>query len=409
MKKQIFYLILSIPFCILIYSCRSVQLWRAHVTKDFSIPKFQKDTVARGTDVFHFHELDSVRSNYLFEQKHFDKQNLAEFIQKDDLHTAYLLIKNDTIIYEYYPEEFKADDLRQTFSISKVMLSALVGILEAEGVMSLDDSIVKYFPELTGEEGYWKDLTIGHLLNMQSGIAFQENEFSIPYYGILRLVEINDSKRYGLKATFDEKPGTSSSYRSIDSHLLGLIVETATSRSLSELLEEKIWSKIGSESDALWAIDSRKYGNTKGYCCIEARVRDVARFGNLFLNQGKYKDQQIIPSKWVEETFDTFNKDWCYQNYWWSTKKWPLEIYKDVETLVPNYIKDPDGNVMDTIIAKQKSRNCGAPYWVPGLYGQYLILFPEDDIICVRLGTSFSGRTLSNLKEIKSYLAVRKD
>jgi CubicO group peptidase (beta-lactamase class C family) len=388
-----------------LFSCKSVQLLIANSTKNYENPKFETDIIAKGSEVFPFQEMDEKGKDYFYERKPFQGgKNLAEFIQEDEPHTAYLLIKNDTIIHEYYPDGYDKNNLRQTFSISKAMLSALVGILVEEDVLRIEDSIVNYFPELKDEKGHWKELTVEHLLNMRSGTKFLENEFKIPYYGILRLVTIRNSKKYGFKANFERAPGQKSMYNSLDAHLLGLIVEEATQKSLSDLLGERIWSKIGMESDAAWALDSKKHKNTKGYCCIEARVRDVARFGLLLVNEGKYKDQQIIPKKWFEKTFNEFNNDWCYQNYWRSKLKHPKNIYKEVKIAEPNYQKDPNGAVMDTIIAKQKSLNCGAPYFIPGLFGQYLILYPEDNIVCVRLGTSFTDKVFNNLSVIRDRL-----
>lgn len=386
-------------FCFL-PSCKTAQYVFTKSSHDFSIPRFDVNKIKPATEVFQFHELEEAIKNGLLNFPSYSKRTIEEIISQDKDLTAFILIKNDTIIYEKYLEPYKKNELRQTFSLSKAFLSAIAGILIEEGCLSLEDPVTKYFPELMDKEKYWSTLTIKHLLNMRSGIKYQEFGFKIPYHGIGLMHSSKNLEKYAFKSKFKESPGSRTAYSSMDSQILGLIIEKVTKKNLSTLLEEKIWSRIGMESDASWAVDSKKNNNTKAYCCIEARVRDLARFTRLFLKGGKYNGEQIIPSKWIENTFGKANYDWCMQNYWWSKQNYPKHIYKDELTTIPNYYKDSTGATIDTVIGKRRGRNCGAPYYIPGLGGQLLYVHPEENLIAVRLAKGENEKTFSDLNEI---------
>ena len=77
------------------------------------------------------------------------------------------------------------------------------------------------------------------------------------------------------------------------------MLEQATGKTISDYMEEKIWSKIGPESNALWSLD-RKDGDEKGFCCFYATSRDFAKIGQLILNNGKWEGQQLIPTKFLK-------------------------------------------------------------------------------------------------------------
>lgn len=183
----------------------------------------------------------------------------------------------------------------------------MIGIAINEGyINSVNDLVVKYIPELKKKIGYWNKLTIEHLLNMRSGLNYQ-NGYSIklPYFGIGQLYTSKNALRIIKDAEYSHPPilpGTQFYYSSLDNQILGIILQRATNRSLSELLEEKIWKKIGMQQTAKWSIDSKRRQNIKSYCCMMVSPLDYARFARLYLHSGNWNGNSIVPKEWVKKS-----------------------------------------------------------------------------------------------------------
>jgi CubicO group peptidase (beta-lactamase class C family) len=129
-----------------------------------------------------------------------------------------------------------------------------------------------------------------------------------------------------------------------------LILERATGKSVTEYLNEKIWTHLGTEYDASWSIDRNKNGLEKTFCCINARARDFAKFGRLYLNKGNWQGTQLIPENWViESTTPTREEGGAarYKYQWWLTQ---------------------------------------LGYEANGLHGQFIYVCPQKNVVLVRLG-----------------------
>ena len=96
-----------------------------------------------------------------------------------------------------------------------------------------------------------------------------------------------------------EKPGVRYYYRSIDTELLAMIVESATGRNISDYCSEKFWKKMGAKHDALWSLDEKE-GMEKAFCCFNSNARDFARWGQLILNNGKWNGSQLISEAYIK-------------------------------------------------------------------------------------------------------------
>lgn len=82
--------------------------------------------------------------------------------------------------------------------------------------------------------------------------------------------------------------------------MLGLVLERALKdKTITQYLQEKLWTPLGMEYDASWSIDKKKDGLEKTFCCLNARARDFAKIGRLYLQNGKWNDQQIVPADWL--------------------------------------------------------------------------------------------------------------
>ena len=277
--------------------------------------------------------------------------SFEEYI-KDNKTVAFLIIQNDTIQYENYWRKYEEASVVASFSMAKSITSILVGIAIEEGyIQSVNEPITNYVPEL--KENGFEVVTIEHLLQMTSGIKFNESYYNpfgdaaTYYYGTNLRKEITKMK-------LEREPGEKFRYSSGDTQLLGLVLERALKdKTLTGYLEEKLWQPLGMEFDASWSLDRKKNGLEKTFCCINATARDFAKIGRLYLNKGKWKDRQIVSETWVAQStkIDTTNGSTAkYQYQWWLPSKESGE------------------------------------FMAKGILGQYIYVHPKKNLIIVRLG-----------------------
>jgi len=148
---------------------------------------------------------------------------------------------------------------------------------------------------------------------MSNGIKFNENysDFWADIHVMGRYLAMGwDFKDFVTSLQKEGPPGEKFHYKSTDTQVIGYVVEAAYNRSLSELLEEKIWKKIGPECDIFWLLDNDISKKELSFGTINTCVRDFARFGWLFLNKGKspLNNEQLISEKWIEDSTKTTEK-----------------------------------------------------------------------------------------------------
>jgi CubicO group peptidase (beta-lactamase class C family) len=293
---------------------------------------------------------------------------------EDNKTVAFLIIKNDTIQYEKYFKGYDKQSIVPSFSMAKSVTSILIGCAIDEGlIISVDEPMTNYIPELT-KNGFDK-VTIKHLLQMTSGIKFNEsyiNPFGDAasfYYGI------NLRKVIG-KMKLKSEPGKQFEYVSGNTQLLGLVLERSLKgKTITNYLQEKIWTPLGMEYDASWSIDRKKNGLEKAFCCINARARDFAKIGRLYLNNGNWNGKQIISQNWVEEStnVDTTNGGVAFYKYQWWLPTSLGNISKE------NYnLKNPDKKKLELSTDKD--------FMAEGILGQFIYVNPTKKLIIVRLG-----------------------
>lgn len=236
---------------------------------------------------------------------------------------AYIIIQNDSIKYENYFNSYEESSIVNSFSMGKSILSILIGCALDDGqIKSIQEPITNYLPQLKDER--FKEVTIEHLLNMTSGIDFKESytnpfgDAATFYYGTNL-----DKAVKNMKIAYT--PGTRFKYSSGDSQVLGLVLDAALGeKTISTYLEEKIWKPLGMEYDASWSLDRKKDGVEKTFCCVNARARDFAKLGRLYLNKGNWNGKQIVSKEWVENStkIDTTGANVAYyQHQWWINQK----------------------------------------------------------------------------------------
>lgn len=311
--------------------------------------KFPSRDLAPSAEKFTFYPavqpltLESIR---LYDQEYPFEQLLLE-----NKTVAFLVIRNDTILYEKYFDGYDTPDVVPSFSMAKSVISMLVGCAIDDGyIRSVDEPVTEYVPELS-ERGF-DEVTIRHVLQMTSGLDFNESynnpfgEAATYYYG-------RHLRKYISKMELKRPSGEAFEYVSGNSQLLGLIVERAVrDKSVTDYLHEKIWTHLGAEYPASWSIDKKKDGIEKTFCCINATARDFAKIGRLYLRNGNWNGQQLVSESWVKESIavdSTAGSAPYYQYQWWLPSK--------------------EGDFMAV-----------------GILGQYIYVNPAKNLIIVRLG-----------------------
>jgi len=311
--------------------------------------KFPARNIENGTTKFIFPTTEKGKFPKVLNVK--NKSYPFEKYLEDNKTVAFLVIQNDTIQYEKYWDKYNDASIVPSFSMAKSITSILIGCaIDDKLIQSVNEPITNYIPELK-DNGFEK-VTIEHLLQMTSGLDFNES-YSNPfgdaatfYYGTNLRKAIGRMK---LKA----EPGKQFEYVSGNTQLLGLVLERALKdRTITSYFEERIWKPLEMEFDASWSLDRKKNGLEKTFCCINARARDYAKIGRLYLNKGKWNGKQIVSEKWITQStkVDTTNGSvWYYQYQWW----------------LPTQTGD---------------------FMAQGILGQYIYVHPEKNLIIVRLG-----------------------
>lgn len=228
--------------------------------------------------------------------------NVIDWAQ-DRKATSLLILRDGEIVFEEYYQGTGAQDRRISWSMAKSYLSALFGIVVAQGTIpDLDAAIADYVPELTGT-GY-DGASIRNLLQMSSGIAF--NEDYLDYYSDInrmgRVLALGGTMD-GFAASLEEKaraPGQQMEYISIDTHVLGMVLRAATGRDIPDLMEELLISKMGLEADPYYITDGEGVAFALGG--LNLMTRDYARFGLMYAQEGQLNGKQIVPSDWVRQS-----------------------------------------------------------------------------------------------------------
>jgi CubicO group peptidase (beta-lactamase class C family) len=222
-----------------------------------------------------------------------------------DIHTI-LVIKDGYIVAEqYYSKYFKKDIEHRIHSCTKSFTSACVGIAIDQGYINgIEDKMYEYFPEyeianLTEEK---RSITIEHLLTMSAGLDWNELDtyYSDPQNAFYQWRRADDRVKFLLDRSMEHSPGSTHDYNSGLSDLLSIIVEKQTGMRADSFAAVNLLTPIGID-EYYWAIDS-KDGHAIGYGQMRLIPRDMARFGYLYLKEGKWDGTQIIPGSWAEES-----------------------------------------------------------------------------------------------------------
>lgn len=211
---------------------------------------------------------------------------------EDTRTAAFVVMRDDRVVYERYSRGFDGESLLNSFSIAKSIVATLVGIAVSEGLLDIDRPVSAYRPDFAGAP--YGFVTIRRLLRMTSGMAGAPSYLpgrALYYYGD----DLHDAVS---RSVPESRSGTGWRYSEADVQMLGFVLEAATGMRVSEYLAERLWKPLGMESHALWALD-HEGGSEKAFCCVSARARDFARLGRLFVDSGRLDGRQVVPADWA--------------------------------------------------------------------------------------------------------------
>jgi CubicO group peptidase (beta-lactamase class C family) len=233
---------------------------------------------------------------------------LSDYFTRTDV-LAFLILKDGKPVFERYLVGTGPSDRYLSMSVSKSIVSMLVGVaVDEKKIASIDDPVVKYLPRLK-DSGY-RDVTIRNLLNMASGIEFSE-DYGVAGSGIGQLTTANRTGQpsflefiASLKSA--KAPGTFN-YQSVNTQVLAELLKATTGMPLNVYAATKLWKKIGAESRAYY-LTGRNQEGICAYGCFYAALRDYARVGLMAMRGGKLTDERVVSEAWLKQSAAPFAK-----------------------------------------------------------------------------------------------------
>lgn len=263
--------------------------------------------------------------------------------------SSFLIIKNGKLLHEQYWDGYSAASKTNSFSMAKAVTVMLLGkALEEKKITGLHQRYSDFFENYRNVE-FGKDLTIGDLAKMEAGLKWTE-DYKNPFLQNAKAYYGKSLEEAVLLRGFKKQPGTEFEYQSGATQLLGFALRKSLNQTISQYASEQLWKPLGMEQSADWSTD--EFGMEKTFCCIHSTSRDFAKLGQLFLNGGKVGSQQIISSQFLNEM------------------KSPTKLSKNAYGMGLWINND----------APTKH------YYFWGLYGQYIIVIPEQKMVIVRTG-----------------------
>ena len=305
--------------------------------------------------------IKTLPETFIFEGEEKNLQEYLDYFWSDGM----IVLHKNEMVYENYWLGNNENKRHISWSVAKSFISALVGIAYEEGLIdSLDDPVTKYLDDFK-ETGY-DDVTIKDILQMSSGVLFNEDyadyDSDINRFG--RAVATGTSMRdFSKTLTREREPGTYMHYVSINTQVLGFLLQEVTKKSISQYLYDKIWNPLGMEDSAYFILDDVKDEFALGG--LNATLRDYAKFGLLYLQNGRWNDNQIISKQWIEDSHstdgihlvpgerETSSNPWGYGYQWW----------------VPGF---PDTD-----------------YTASGVYNQYIYIDPLSEIVIAKTSSNY--------------------
>jgi CubicO group peptidase (beta-lactamase class C family) len=299
----------------------------------------------------------------------FDGENrsLDRFLKRTST-TGLLVIKGGAVVHERYYLGTSASSRLTSWSMAKSFVGTLVGQALAAGrIHSLDDPISAYVPELVDTS--YAGVPVRDVLEMASGVEFDET-----YGSPLSDINLFFAKLFAFGQSANDvmddhgrtgPPGEVFHYSSLDSQALGMLVSAVYHRPLVKVLEDRLWHPLGARA-AYWNIDDTDGSGTPlAFCCINARLRDFARLGQLYLQGGNWQGRQLLPASWVKQSTT------------------PGAPFLEPGALLRDDQNGQNGYAYQWWIPPGGHRR----YMAAGLLGQYIYVSEPDNVVIARTST----------------------
>jgi CubicO group peptidase (beta-lactamase class C family) len=283
---------------------------------------------------------------------------------------GFLVLHRGAILHERYLNGMAPRRTHLAMSVTKSIVGVLCGVLAGQGRLDLAAPVTHYLPEL--QTTAYRGATVQHLLDMTSGVTFDESYYTSGSH----MQKLGAACGWGsrpqpgwprtmwelvLTLTGQERGhGTHFQYRSIETDVLGFVLERATATSLAELLSRELWAPMGAQEDADITVDKAGTALADGGFC--ATLQDYGRFARMLLDGGRVDDRQLVPSAWIEETRS--GKGGVFEGIYLNAL--PRGAYHN-----QFWIVDP---VRRTYLAR-------------GIFGQFIYLDPSIGYAAVKLST----------------------
>ena len=269
---------------------------------------------------------------------------------KNSNSASFLVVKNGKLVHEEYWDGYNQNSKTNSFSIAKGVMVMLLGkAIEENKIESLHQKYSDFFGNYANVE-FGKNLTLGELASMEAGLNWNE-DYKSPFLPNAKAYYGKSLEEAVFLRDFKNEPGKKFEYQSGATQLLGFALRKSMQKTLADYASEKFWKPLGMEQNAAWTTDD--FGMEKAFCCIHSTSRDFAKLGQLFLNDGKFGDQQILDISFVEKM------------------RTPTKLSNGIYGM---------GLWINNDSALKH-------YYFQGLYGQYIIIVPEKNMVIVRTGT----------------------
>ena len=258
------------------------------------------------------------------EEQGLDAARLAQMqaaIQQQNLSLhSLLIVRHGYLVSETYYPPYKQDTRHELYSCTKSFIATLIGIAIDKGFIGgIDQPVLGFFPEYSFDDpgGLREAIKLEHLLTMTSGLDWQEGD---PVYRQMYLSE--DWVSFVLETPMAVQPGTRFNYCSGCSHILSAIIQRATRMPTQTFAEEYLFEPLGISGDD-WHTDAA--GMPIGGWGLQLTPRDMAKLGYLYLHQGQWDGQQIVPAEWVQaatQKHTATESELGYGYQWWTYPKY---------------------------------------------------------------------------------------
>lgn len=291
----------------------------------------------------------------------------------NELHSL-MVVKDGEVVYENYAPAHSADELHIMWSVSKTFTATAVGFAVQDGLVSLDDKVVDYFPEeLPSERHEWlNEMTIHDLLIMSSGLRYD-------HIGRGAGGQQFDWVRETLSAPFDFRPGTMYHYNSMNTYLLSVIVSRVTGMKIADYLDHKLFTPLGIKHYH-WTESPQGY-NAGGWG-LHISTESLAKMGQFMLQRGCWNGKQLLFEEWFDEAMSP-----QIMQYEGRIAD-PAELQRFKESMVRDQWHQGYGFQMWCCT--------DGAYRLDGAWSQYCVIFPKHNAVVAVTSHASNGATILN-------------